>query len=86
MNDSIEVRRKVRTILSALPPHRPRATEEFLLSQLNRFFPEPVTVVELKGGLEWNHARGFVDFRNNADEERIEWFLTESGRHKEGLS
>lgn len=86
MNDPIQLRRKVRMILSALPPNRQLASEHFILAELTRFFPEPVTVLELKGALEWNHARGYVDFRNNADEERIEWFLTQSGRLKEGLS
>jgi hypothetical protein len=86
MNDPVQVRRKVRMILSALPPNRQLASEHFLLAELERFFPEHATVLEMKGALEWTHARGYIDYRNNADEERIEWFLTESGRHKEGMS
>ena len=84
MNDPIQLRRRVRVVLSALPPDR-RASEELLKAELDRFFPEPVTVMEMREAILWNQARDLVDYRRNADEERDEWFLTARGRAREGL-
>jgi hypothetical protein len=86
MNEPILVRQKVRFILSALPKNRPWTREEFLVDQLNRYLPSRVTVDELRTALEWNQARGYIEYRRNSDEECEEWFLTDSGRHKEGLT
>jgi hypothetical protein len=85
MNDPILVRRQLRTILSALPVNRQQVSEEFLVEQLSRFFPSKATVNELRNALEWNQSRGFIDYRHNTDEDRVEWFLTDAGKHKEGL-
>lgn len=86
MNDPIELRKTVRLILSAMPKSRPRASEELLIAQCSRRTAEPVKLPELREALEWNHARGYVDFRHNQDEERDEWFLAPAGQHKEGLA
>jgi hypothetical protein len=72
-------------VLSALPATRRYAHEGFILDLLNRYFPDPLSLEEFRTGLEWNHARGYIEFRKNEDEERVEWALTESGRQKEGL-
>ena len=84
MSDPIFLRRRVRMILSALPPNR-RASEQLLFDKLVPDFPD-LKRDELAGALHWNHARGYTEFRRNADEERDEWFLTPEGRHKEGLA
>jgi hypothetical protein len=86
MNDPIFLRTKLRVILSALPPAFPRACEEFLIAELSRVTPEPVRVPELRAAIEWNHARGLIDYRHNPMEERDEWFLTARGRQQEGLA
>lgn len=85
MNDPVLVRQRIRKILSALPVHRPWAREEFVLEVLNEFFAEKVTIDELRTALEWNQSKGYIDYRQNGDKDRIEWFLTDLGRHKEGL-
>ena len=85
MNDPLLMRKQLRVVMSALPPGHQRVTEEFLVAQLNRFFPETILVTELLVALQWNQGKGFVDYHFNSDSERNEWFLTESGRQKEGL-
>jgi hemerythrin superfamily protein len=84
MTDPIELRKRIRLILSALPEGR-RASEDLLFSKSKSDFPD-LRLDELRHAIEWNQARGFVDYRRNHDEERDEWFLTERGRQKEGLA
>ena len=85
MIDAAELRRQVRVILSA----RPAATltaEGYIAAGLSRFFPERIHASDMQSALEWNEARGWVEKRWNADEERNEWMLSGRGRIKEGLA
>jgi hypothetical protein len=84
MTDPIELRKWVRTVLSALPAGR-RASENLMHSKLKVEFPD-LRMDELRVAIEWNQARRFVDCERNGDEERDEFFLTKQGRQKEGLA
>ena len=83
MTDPVDLRMFVRTALSTLPQGR-RMGETMLYTHLRQDFAE-LRVEELRAAIEWNHARGYIDFRRNHDLERDEWALTETGRAKEGL-
>lgn len=83
MNDPIQLRKKLREILAMAP--RRRFDERMLTDALNQWMPERVELDELRVAIEWNHARGFIEYRRNDDTERDEWFLTDEGKQKEGL-
>ncbi|HMJ06370.1 MAG TPA: hypothetical protein VK474_08975 [Chthoniobacterales bacterium] len=83
MNDPVLVRRKLREVLAMAL--RRRFSEEMLLDALNRLLPDKTSVAELRTALEWNHARGWIEYRHNEEEERDEWFLTDAGKQKQGL-
>lgn len=84
MSDPILLRRRVRLILSALPQNR-RASEQLLFDKLLPDFPD-LKLDELRAAISWNHTKGLIEYRHNADEERNEWFLTAEGRQKEGVA
>lgn len=83
MNAPALVRQKLREVLSMAPTRR--FSEGMLLDALNRLLPEKVSTEALSDAINWNHARGFIEYRHNDEEERNEWFLTDAGKQKEGL-
>lgn len=84
MTDPIELRKWVRITLSAFPEGR-RASKVLLFTKLKKEFDD-LRVDELTVAIDWNQAKGYVDFFHNGDEERDEFFLTDRGRAKEGLA
>jgi uncharacterized protein (DUF433 family) len=83
MTDPILLRRRVRTVLSALPNGR-RASEQLLFDTIRPDFPD-LKLAELLAALNWNLKQAYVDYRRSTDDERNEWFLTPEGKQKEGL-
>ena len=84
MTDAIQLRRRVRWVLSTLPKDR-RLSQEMIFDKLLPDF-RGLKTDELHTALLWNQIRGFVDVLKNDDEERDEWRLTPEGWHKEGLA
>ncbi len=83
MTDPIQLRRRVRSVLSAIPKER-RLSEELLFDTLRRDFPDLKTT-DLGVALGWNQSKGYIDYRYSQDDERKEWFLTAEGWQHEGL-
>lgn len=84
MTDPIQLRRRVRWVLSTLPKNR-RLGEAMIFDKLRPDFPE-LKADELHEALLWNESKGYVDLRFNADEDRREYCLTNEGWQKEGLA
>jgi hypothetical protein len=78
-----ELRAEIRRQLSALPPNR-AASVGFLTKQINRTTPMICDEGAVQAALDWNHDRGWVDYRYNGELEWDEWFLTPRGQQKEG--
>ncbi len=84
MNDPITGKKKIREILAMAP--RSRFTERMILDALNLMMPQEATTAELAEWIEFNHSRGWIEYRKNPDAgNREEWFLTDDGKQKEGL-
>lgn len=83
MNDIVLLRKKLRAVLALAPTFR--QSEQMILDALGGMMPEPVSHAEFAEALNWNHARGLVEYRFNEDADRREWFLTDAGKQKEGL-
>lgn len=79
-----EGRGEVRRQLSALPDGR-AASVAFLTKTINRTTPIVCDESSVQAWLDWNHDRGWVDYRYNGELEWDEWFLTPRGKQKEGL-
>lgn len=84
MIDDVTLRNQVRTTLATRPPEE-TFPEPLLLSLLSTFFGTRIAADQMMRALQWNQARGWVEFRRNTDLERDEWRLSERGRIKEGL-
>jgi hypothetical protein len=84
MTDPIQLRRRVRWVLSTLPKLR-WLLESMIFDKLKPGFPELKTD-QLSIALRWNQEHGFCEGRKNADEEEQEWRLTDDGWAKEGLA
>lgn len=78
--------KSIRVLLSSLPKRYPAASEEYMLAKLAEFYPGGLTRPELADACNWNYAKGYIDWRKNADTEATEWFLTDAGKIKEGVA
>lgn len=79
-----ELRGAIRVQLSALPQGR-AASVGFIVKTINKTTPLVCDEAAVQAALDWNHDRGWVDYRYNSELEWDEWFLTPRGREKEGL-
>jgi hypothetical protein len=79
-----ELRGEVRRQLSTMPGER-AASVGYLTKQINKTTPLVCDEGMVQKALDWNHDRGFVDYRYNTELEWDEWFLTERGKRQEGL-
>lgn len=76
-----EVRKEVREIMAVTPDRR--FTLGMIASRINSMHQVPVPEELVERHLNWNHAKGFVDFEHNHELEREEWFLTDKGKRME---
>lgn len=79
-----ELRGEIRKQLSAFPPDK-AASLGWLVKQINKTTPFICDERTVQAALDWNHDRGWVDYRYNSELEWDEWFLTPRGKAKEGV-
>jgi len=78
-----QLRGEVRKFLSTLPKDR-AAPVSWIASQINKLTGLACDEGMVQGALDWNHDRGWVDYRFNNELEWDEWFITSRGKQQEG--
>lgn len=73
MHDRSEIRKKVREVLALHGGLQ--LSEPMIYEAVARQVPGRLAVDEFNAAVQWNLARGHIGSAQNADEERVEYFL-----------
>lgn len=79
-NRELLLRVKVREVLG-LSTYR--QTDEMIRDAVGQTLSPAPSIEEIKKAIEWNQARGFIEYEHNPDMERDEWALTDRGQAKQ---